>query len=39
MIFTICCIANSHKINLQEVWDKMMSDKLYGRDNQRFDKK
>lgn len=39
VLFTICCIANSHKINLQEEWKKMMQEKHYGRDNQRYEKK
>lgn len=38
VVFTICCIANSHNINLQEEWEKMMS-KYNNRDNERFDKK
>ena len=37
VIFTICCIANSHKINLQEEWDGMIQEKQYGRDNQRYE--
>ncbi|MEN9625878.1 MAG: hypothetical protein RL557_206 [archaeon] len=39
VIFTLCCIANSHKINLQEAWKTLMSEKQYGRDNKRFEKK
>jgi len=39
VLFTICCIANSHKINLGEEWNRMMQEKHYGRDNQRYDKK
>ena|SRR3989344_7219268 len=39
VLFTICCIANSHNINLQEEWNRMMHEKLYGRDNQRYDTK
>src|SRR3989344_14607 len=38
IIFTLCCLANSHNINLDEAW-KMVMDKCYGRDNERFDKK
>ena len=38
VLFTICCIANSNKINLSEEWRKLMSEKQYGRDNQRFEK-
>ena len=39
VIFTVCCIANSHSIDLQEEWSKMMQEKLYGRDNNRYEKK
>ena len=39
VIFTICCIANREGVNLSEEWEKMMEQKHYGRDNQRFDKK
>jgi len=39
ILFTICCIANSHGINLQNEWEKMMREKQYGRDNQRYEKK
>ena len=39
ILFTVCCIANSHKINLQDEWEKMMSEKQYDRDNQRYEKK
>lgn len=37
VIFTICCIANSHHINLQEEWERMMN-KYNNRDNERFHK-
>lgn len=39
VIFTVCCIANSHGINLDEAWNKMMNEKHYGRDNNRFERK
>ncbi len=39
VIFTVCCIANSHNINLDEAWEKMMDKKHYGRDANRFEKK
>ena len=39
VIFTVCCIANSHKIDLQEEWRRMMDEKQYGRDNQRYERK
>lgn len=38
VMFTVCCMANSHNINLQEEWDRMMREKQYGRDNQRYEK-
>ena len=39
LLFAVCCIANSHNINLQEAWTKMMQEKRYGRDNNRFERK
>jgi len=39
VIFTVCCIANSQDIDLQQAWEKSMSEKHYGRDQNRFDKK
>ena len=39
VIFTVCCIANSHGINLDDAWKKMMDEKHYGRDNQRYERK
>ena len=39
VIFTAICIANSHNINLEEEWKKMMGQKHYGRDNKRFERK
>lgn len=38
MIFNLCCMANSHNIDLDEAWKKKM-DKQYGRDANRFEKK
>jgi NTP pyrophosphatase (non-canonical NTP hydrolase) len=38
IIFTLCCLANSHKINLDESFQRVM-DKCYGRDKDRFEKK
>jgi NTP pyrophosphatase (non-canonical NTP hydrolase) len=38
VIFTLTCLANSHKIDLDETWKKVM-DKCYGRDKDRFEKK
>jgi len=39
VIFTCFCIANSHNLDLEEEWNKMMNEKHYGRDNQRFERK
>jgi len=38
LIFTIICIANAHKINLDSAFVRVM-DKYYGRDNNRYEKK
>lgn len=38
VIFTLICMANSLDINLQEQWEKMMKDKMYGRDANRFER-
>lgn len=38
VIFTLVCLANSQKINLDDVFKKVM-DKCYGRDNDRFEKR
>jgi NTP pyrophosphatase (non-canonical NTP hydrolase) len=39
VIFTVVCIANRDKISLQNYWDKMMKEKHYGRDNNRYKRK
>ncbi len=39
VLFTICCMANSQGIDLQEEWNKMMEHKHYGRDKNRYEKK
>ncbi len=39
VMFTICCIANSHGIELQQTWEDNMKEKHYGRDNQRYERK
>ncbi len=39
MIFTLCCLANSQKIDLDNYFNKMMQEKQYGRDNNRYEKK
>jgi len=38
IFFTLCCLANSKGIDLDESWQRMM-DKLRSRDNDRFEKK
>jgi NTP pyrophosphatase (non-canonical NTP hydrolase) len=38
ILFTLCCLANSKGINLEEAWQRMM-DKLRNRDDNRFEKK
>ena len=38
VIFTLCCLANSKGIDLDEVFKKTMK-KCYGRDKDRFEKK
>ncbi|MBI2102964.1 nucleotide pyrophosphohydrolase [Candidatus Woesearchaeota archaeon] len=38
VIFTLCCLANSQGINLNESFDRVM-EKCYGRDKDRFEKK
>jgi len=38
IIFALFCLANSHDIDLDESWKKVM-DKCWGRDNQRYERK
>ncbi len=38
IIFTLCCLANSKQIDLDESFKEVM-DKCYRRDNDRYDKK
>jgi len=38
IIFALICLANSHNIDLDEAWKRVM-DKCYGRDKDRFEKK
>ena len=38
IIMTLCCMANSQKINLDKAW-KRTKDKLHGRDTFRYKKK
>ena len=38
VLFVVCCMANKHKIDLEDAFQRNM-DKLYGRDKDRFEKK
>jgi len=38
VVFTLCCLANSKRINLDEAWKRVM-DKCYKRDNNRYERK
>ncbi len=38
VIFTLICLANSQKIDLDEAFQRIM-DKCYSRDDKRFEKK
>ena len=38
IIFALICLANSHKIDLDEAWKRNM-DKKYNRDSNRYEKK
>ena len=38
VIFTAICLANSHNIDLEEAWKKVMKEKHYGRDIDRYKK-
>ncbi len=39
VIFTVTCMANREGINLQKEWERMMQDKHYGRDKERYTRK
>ena len=39
VLFTVSCMANREGINLQKAWDKMIEEKNYGRDNNRYERK
>ena len=39
IIFTVVCMANSQGIDLQKEWERMMNEKHYGRDQNRYAKK
>ena len=38
VIFTIACLANSEKIDLEKEWQEMVEEKLYKRDKDRYEK-
>lgn len=38
LIFNLSCMANSHNINLQKEWDRMLLERLYSRDKDRYKK-
>jgi NTP pyrophosphatase (non-canonical NTP hydrolase) len=38
IIFTVVCLANREGIDLQLEWDRMMQEKHYGRDSQRYER-
>ena len=39
IFFTLICLANSQGIDLDDSWKKLVEEKMYGRDNQRFKRK
>lgn len=39
VLFTICCMANMHGIDLEQEWNMMIEKKNYGRDNKRYERK
>ena len=39
VLFTLICIANDEKINLESAWQRMVDKKMNKRDKDRFDKK
>lgn len=39
LLFSIICLANKNKINIGVAFKKMMEEKRYKRDNNRFEKK
>lgn len=38
IIFTLCCLANSKGIDMDDAWTRVM-EKCYKRDNERFERK
>lgn len=39
LAFVLCCIANTTGTDLHKEWEKMMKERHYQRDNQRFERK
>jgi len=39
VIFTMVCLANSQGIDLEESWQNMIQNRLYGRDKDRYERK
>ena len=39
VLFTLICLANNHNISLEEEWEKLVNEKMYGRDLNSFEKK
>jgi len=39
VLFVVACIANKEGIDLQKAWVERMGERLYKRDNQRFERK
>ena len=39
IMFALICLANSHNINLDDAWKKMMETRCYKRDNNIFERK
>lgn len=39
IIFTVACMANSQGIDLSKEWKKLLEQKLYGRDKNRYTRK
>lgn len=39
IIFTLACLANSQGVDLDKAFERVMKEKQYGRDSQRFQRK
>ena len=37
VLFTLICIANDEELDLDKAWKKMLEEKLYGRDKDRYE--